>query len=212
MSWIYSYQNNRNPFIDYPDLAEHIWGDKTSQEWYSTDEVTPMITFPVDGSVLNMGVTATNVALEKELIVKGVALNENVSVTVSGAGFSASTTSLGYAQVNAEGGASVMVKYYSIEIREQALKSLAEGNKQKDVAKIFGITRQTLSSWVKLKKQKNSLKPDVYYNKLKFKRINDEEFIKYMSSDNPNRNYNKTKCCCCSTISARFLLPIIISL
>lgn len=85
-----------------------------------------------------------------------------------------------------------MVKYYSIEIREQALKSLAEGNKQKDVAKIFSITRQTLSSWVKLKKQKNSLKPDVHYNKLKFKRINDEEFIKYMSSDNPNKNYNKT--------------------
>ena len=85
-----------------------------------------------------------------------------------------------------------MVKYYSIEIREQAIKSLAEGNKQKDVAKIFSITRQTLSSWVKLKKQKNSLKPDVHYNKLKFKRINDEEFIKYMSSDNPNKNYNKT--------------------
>ena len=32
----------------------------------------------------------------------------------------------------------------------------------------------------------------MHYNKLKFKRINDEEFIKYMSSDNPNKNYNKT--------------------
>ena len=85
-----------------------------------------------------------------------------------------------------------MVKYYSIEIREKALKSLAEGNKQKDVAKIFGITRQTLSSWVKLKKQKNSLKPNIYYNKSKFKRIDDEEFIKYMDSNNPNKNYNKT--------------------
>ena len=98
---IYSYQNNRNPFIDYPDLAEHIWGDKTSQEWYSTDEVTPVITYPVDGMVLNMGITATNVALEKELIVKGIALSENVSVTVSGTGFSVSNASLGYAQVNA---------------------------------------------------------------------------------------------------------------
>ena len=85
-----------------------------------------------------------------------------------------------------------MVKYYSIEIREKALKSLAEGNKQKDVAKIFGITRQTLSSWIKLKKQKNSLKPDIHYNKLKFKKIDDKEFIKYMSFDNLNKNYNKT--------------------
>lgn len=140
---IYSYQNNRNPFIDYPDLAEHIWGDKTSQEWYSTDEVTPMITFPVDGSVLNMGVTATNVALEKELIVKGVALNENVSVTVSGAGFSASTTSLGYAQVNAEGGASVMVKYYSsIDAESEGKLTLTSG----DVVSVVNLKARALSS------------------------------------------------------------------
>lgn len=140
---IYSYQNNRNPFIDYPDLAEHIWGDKTSQEWYSTDEVTPMITFPVDGSVLNMGVTATNVALEKELIVKGVALNENVSVIVSGAGFSASTTSLGYAQVNAEGGASVMVKYYSsIDAESEGKLTLTSG----DVVSVVNLKARALSS------------------------------------------------------------------
>ena len=84
-----------------------------------------------------------------------------------------------------------MVKYYSIEIREKALKSLAEGNKQKDVARIFGITRQTLLKWVKLKERTNNLEPNVHY-KSKFKRIDDEEFIKYMDSNNPNKNYNKT--------------------
>jgi transposase len=85
-----------------------------------------------------------------------------------------------------------MVKYYSIEIIEKALEALDKGNKQIDVAKIFGITRQTLSSWVKLKEKTNSLEPDIHYNKLKFKKIDDEEFIKYMSSDNPDKNYNKT--------------------
>ena len=49
-----------------------------------------------------------------------------------------------------------MVKYYSVEIREKALEALDKGNKQIDVAKIFGITRQTLSSWVKLKEKTNS--------------------------------------------------------
>ena len=139
---IYSYQNNRNPFIDYPDLAEHIWGDKTSQEWYSTDEVTPVITYPVDGMVLNMGITATNVALEKELIVKGIALSENVSVTVSGTGFSVSNASLGYAQVNAEAGASVVVRYLSSADAESEGKlTLTSG----DVTSVVTLKARALS-------------------------------------------------------------------
>lgn len=29
----YSYQHNRNPFIDHPELAEYIWGNKISVAW-----------------------------------------------------------------------------------------------------------------------------------------------------------------------------------
>ena len=31
---IYKHQNNRNPFIDYPQLAEHIWGNKKLEAFY----------------------------------------------------------------------------------------------------------------------------------------------------------------------------------
>ena len=30
---VYSFQQNRNPFIDHPELAEYIWGNKMGQVW-----------------------------------------------------------------------------------------------------------------------------------------------------------------------------------
>ncbi|BDD07165.1 endonuclease [Aureibacter tunicatorum] len=30
---VYKYQNNRNPFIDHPELVEHIFGNKSTQNW-----------------------------------------------------------------------------------------------------------------------------------------------------------------------------------
>lgn len=35
-NYIYTWQANRNPFIDYPDLADYIWGLKVGQQWFST--------------------------------------------------------------------------------------------------------------------------------------------------------------------------------
>lgn len=30
---IYSYQQNRNPFIDHPELVDYIWGENNNQNW-----------------------------------------------------------------------------------------------------------------------------------------------------------------------------------
>ena len=34
-NYVYTWQVNRNPFIDYPDLANYIWGAKVGQVWHS---------------------------------------------------------------------------------------------------------------------------------------------------------------------------------
>jgi hypothetical protein len=42
-NYIYTWQVNRNPFIDYPSLADYIWGANADQPWFSslsTDQFT----------------------------------------------------------------------------------------------------------------------------------------------------------------------------
>jgi endonuclease I len=47
----YSYQNNRNPFIDFPELAEHLWGTKTTTNW-AGDNTLSVATFNEDNIMI----------------------------------------------------------------------------------------------------------------------------------------------------------------
>jgi endonuclease I len=58
---IYQYQKNRNPFIDYPELAEHIWGDRKSEAFYFTKtDVENIEMFKYDVIVTNGRVSVSN--------------------------------------------------------------------------------------------------------------------------------------------------------
>lgn len=35
-NYVYTWQVNRNPFIDYPNLADYIWGIHAGEQWFST--------------------------------------------------------------------------------------------------------------------------------------------------------------------------------
>lgn len=59
---VYAAQHNRNPFIDHPELAEYIWGNKTDTGWSPDGTVDPELAEPVDGSTIDLGLTATGVA------------------------------------------------------------------------------------------------------------------------------------------------------
>lgn len=102
---IYSLQQNRNPFIDYPCLVEYIWGNKQGEtvdfdalmstvddNYLSSDdksgcscEITvPTLTSPRNGSIVEVGNANLNETVSKSIEVVGVLVSENVQVSLSG--------------------------------------------------------------------------------------------------------------------------------
>ena len=110
---ISAYQQNRNPFIDHPELSEYIWGDKTGTPWYIGAESEPRINTPSDGTVIGIGATSVGITRSRTIYVAGANLEADVKVNVSGTGFSVSPAQLTASAVNAENGAPVTVSYKS---------------------------------------------------------------------------------------------------
>ncbi|MDE6228499.1 MAG: endonuclease, partial [Muribaculaceae bacterium] len=84
---VYSYQNNRNPFIDFPELAEYIWGDYRGQAFVLSEHLdgnynpgTPELINPSQGSVLEFGEVALGSTLTARLLVHGENLTQGTSL------------------------------------------------------------------------------------------------------------------------------------
>ena len=82
---VYSIQNNRNPFIDHPELAEYIWGNKQSIAWDGTGgEVIPAaITAPENGTAIDMGSTTIGNELSYKVSLKGQGLSKGITLSMS---------------------------------------------------------------------------------------------------------------------------------
>lgn len=114
---VYKIQNNRNPFIDAPELAEYIWGDKIGQKYYvgqGQPSGDPVLTSPVKGMALDFNQTAVGSEVVSRLYFKGENMKGNLSITLYGtdkAMFSIPSKTIASSLVNSPDGYYLPVTY-----------------------------------------------------------------------------------------------------
>lgn len=85
---IYAAQKNRNPFIDYPELVNYIWGNKVGQNWSLNASTDPVLFSPSNSTLVNFGNVFYNHTDTASVYIKGQNLTGNLSLSVIGTNLS----------------------------------------------------------------------------------------------------------------------------
>lgn len=117
---VYGIQNNRNPFIDRPELAEYIWGNKKGQPYKGGSIDVPVgdpnLITPVQDMALDFGEVALGKTVTAKLLFRGENLRNAVQIAISNRSenkemFSIPSSSIAASLVNATDGYWLTVTY-----------------------------------------------------------------------------------------------------
>ena len=140
--YAHAWQGNRNPYIDHPELAEYIWGNKQGQSWTGDGTVVtiPVLTQPTSGMTINVGTIAVDgTSVSTQITVKGSNLTQALNISVNGTGFSVAPSTLTASAVN--NGANVTVTYSGSEQSATGTLTLSSNEVNRSVTLTAGKTQ-----------------------------------------------------------------------
>lgn len=138
---VWGYQNNRNPFIDFPELSEYIWGDKMGDRFVLSEHMgdytpsgDPALINPTQGTTLEFGQVALGHTSTAKLLLHGENLtgrNMRLAIYQGDAQYfnidGMQTGSASVSAVNGPEGLWVNVEYAPTELGEHSSRLVISG-------------------------------------------------------------------------------------